>query len=112
MRTRSSERALSSSPRRDSATPPPLRPSPCSPRDCIGILGRATLVALKGEALTQTPKGLAADLGYPRLGHMEHLGDLPQIQLLVVVHREHGPLFLREHSDRLPEALHVFPIGE
>src|SRR5579859_1215454 len=58
-----------------------------------------------GEARAQAQNGLRVELGDPRLGHAEHIADLPQGQLLVVVESDHDLLALGQRRDRLGQRL-------
>src|SRR5829696_7224806 len=53
----------------------------------------------------QAQHGLRVELGDARLGHPEHLADLAQGQVLVVVERDHELLPLGQRGDRVGEAV-------
>src|SRR5215211_916228 len=53
----------------------------------------------------QAQHGLRVELGDARLGHAEHLADLTQGQVLVVVERDHELLALGQGGDRVGEAV-------
>src|SRR4051812_47335022 len=54
-----------------------------------------------GEARLEPQHGLRVQLRHARLGHAEHLADLAQGQLLVVVERDHDLLALGKARDRV-----------
>src|SRR4051794_21502636 len=60
---------------------------------------------LLAEARTQAQHGLGVELGDARLGHAEHLADLAQGQVLVVVEGDHQLLALGQPGDRVGDAV-------
>src|SRR5687768_8912051 len=68
-------------------------------------LGNRRASDAAAEARLQAEDRLRVQLRHARLGHTEHLADLAQGQLLVVVERDHELLPLREPCDRLAERL-------
>src|SRR5215217_3726294 len=67
------------------------------------LVSVAQVVAL--EAALQAQDGLGVQLGDPRLRHAEHLADLSQRQVLVVVERDHELLALGQRGDRVGQAI-------
>src|SRR5215216_956943 len=63
----------------------------------------AQVVAL--QAALEPQHRLGVQLRDARLGHPEHLADLPQRQVLVVVERDHELLALRQRGDRVGQAV-------
>src|SRR4051812_25464760 len=63
----------------------------------------AQVVAL--QTRLQPQDGLGVELRDARLGHPEHLADLPQRQVLVVVERDDELLALGQRRDRLGQAV-------
>src|SRR3954464_14905898 len=106
------------------SAPPPAGPS--ITRDSIGAPllasgltlaasvadGCSPVVSSVGEAVAQALQRLRPDLRDSRLGHVQDFGDLAQIELFVVVERQHYPLLLRQHRDGLPEPLHLLRMRE
>src|SRR5207249_2106831 len=78
------------------------RSCPPTPAGLFGG-GRAYLHAR--EARAQAKDGLRVKLGDARLGDAQHVADLTQGQLLVVVERDHDLLALGQGRDRLGERL-------
>src|SRR3954470_903538 len=78
-----------------------------------GIAWRSSLYEAREARLPLVPEivslqpgleaqnGLGVQLGDARLGHAEHLADLPQRQILVVVEGDHELLALRQGGDRV-----------
>src|SRR5919197_6460043 len=65
-----------------------------------------------GEAGLQAQDGLRVELRDARLGDAQHLADLAQGQLLVVVERDDELLALGQARDRLAESLLELGLGE
>src|SRR3954454_6065685 len=70
----------------------------------------AQVVAL--EARLQAQHGLRVQLGDAALRHPEHLADLPQRQVLVVVEGDHELLALRQGGDGVGQAVLDLRLGE
>src|SRR5690606_11499193 len=59
----------------------------------------AAVAAPVGQPCAQTHRGLAVDLAGARFAHAQHRADLAQVQLLLVVQRQHQPLALGQAVD-------------
>ena len=66
-----------------------------------GLERRATARGVGAELGAQPQDGLRVQLRDARLGDAEHLADLPQRQVLVVVERDHELLALGQRRDRV-----------
>src|SRR5579875_2352338 len=67
-----------------------------------GLLG---LVEFAGELGAQAQHGLGVQLRHPRLGHAEHLADLAEGEVLVVVERDDELLTLGQRGDGIRDPL-------
>src|SRR5213078_2237522 len=92
--------------RRDVPPPPEAKPADARGGLQLDALAAERLARRRaGEACLQAEDRLRVQLRDARLGHAEHLADLAQRQLLVVVERHDELLALGQPRDRLADRL-------